>query len=88
MWNDTRDCTPLADGYYLVQTVFGDITGMSYTRKGGWNTRYTFEGELYSVSAVTDTYVARWYDAETPKAVPEEWVDAHMDRFSREGVKE
>ena len=84
MWIDTRNCVPLADGYYLVQTVFGRITGMNYTHEGGWNTSYHSDG-LYADSAVEDTYIARWYDAEKPKAVPQEWEDEHMENY-RKGV--
>ena len=81
MWIDTRNCVPIADGYYLVQTVFGQITGMNYTHEGGWNTRYTTDGELYADGAVEDTYIARWYDAEKPKAVPQGWEDEHMANY-------
>ena len=78
MWISTRNCVPLKDGYYLVQTVYGEITGYSYTHEGGWNTRYDMNGNLFDKAVIEDTYVARWYDAETPKDVPEEWVDEHL----------
>lgn len=87
MWIDTRDCIPLADGYYLAQTVYGEVTGFSYTLKGGWNTRYDHHGVLQADSAVENTYVARWFDAPKPKAVPEEWVDEHFEAWKK-GVKE
>ena len=83
-WVDTRNCVPLADGYYLVQTVYGGITGLNYTHEGGWNTSYR-NGELHADSRIEDTYIARWYDAEAPKPVPEEWADEHLENV-RKGV--
>ena len=79
MWIDTRDCVPLEDGYYLVQTVYGETWGYQYTHAGGWNT-FCVDGELHANSAINDGYVARWYKAEAPKAVPEEWVDEYTER--------
>lgn len=85
-WVDTRNCVPLVDGYYLVQTVYGDITGYQYTVEGGWNTRYNItDGKLSADSAIENTYVARWYLAEAPDKVPQEWVDEHDEEY-RKGV--
>ena len=86
-WIDTRNCVPFTDGHYLVQTVYGDITGMSYTHAGGWNTRYTSDGELYDNAKIEDTYIARWYMHEKPKAVPKAWVDEHNEAYWK-GVSE
>lgn len=72
-WIDTRDCVPLEDGYYLVQTIYGEVYGYSYTSAGGWNTFYNYKGELHSGSAINDGYVARWFNAPKPKAVPKKW---------------
>lgn len=87
MWIDTRDCVPLTDGYYLVQSVYGEITGFMYTHEGGWNTRYDRNGNLSADSAIEDTYVARWYDAEQPKEVPTEWVDEHIAELGKKVSK-
>ena len=72
MWIDTRDCVPLTDGEYIVQTVYGRTTLMNYTRKGGWNTHYE-DGTLHTDNAICDLYVVRWFDIPQPKEVPEEW---------------
>ena len=86
MWIDTRDYVPIADGYYLVQTVYGEITGLSYTLKGGWNTRYNrTNGELCTESVIEGTYVARWFDAPKPAEVPQEWVNEHLGTFYMRG---
>lgn len=82
MWIDTRDCVPLEDGYYLVQTVFGEITGYSYTHKAGWNTRYDHHGNLCAKSAIENSYVARWYSTAKPMPIPEEWVNEHLKAVS------
>ena len=81
MWIDTRECVPLEDGFYLIQTVFGEINGYSYTNAGGWNTRYTFDGKLSDKSVIENSYVARWYKAERPAPVPEEWENEHLEKF-------
>ena len=73
MWNDTRDCMPLADGTYLVQMAHGGLSGLEYTREGGWNTHYDFDGNLHAESAINDAQVARWFNAPTPPDVPDEW---------------
>lgn len=86
MWIDTRDYVPIADGTYLVQTVFGELLGLKYTLQGGWNTDYDKDGNLRDESAVAYTYVARWYEAEKPEAVPEEWLDEHLENYTK-GVK-
>lgn len=83
MWIDMKDCVPLADGEYLVQTVFGAVTPMTYTTEGGWNTYKDDEG-LHNDRAIGETYVARWYNVETPAAVPAEWLDAYMAERRRE----
>lgn len=72
-WIDTRDCVPLEDGFYLVQTVYGEVHGYIYTSAGGWNTYYTTEGELRDQNAINDGYVVRWFNAPKPKAVPRKW---------------
>lgn len=83
-WIDTRDCVPIADGYYLVQTVFGELLGLPYTLDGGWNTRQYSDG-LDKDSAIESTYVARWLMHDKPKAVPKEWTDEFLEIY-RKGV--
>ena len=84
MWIDTRDCVPLTDGEYSVQTVYGDVCVMSYTREGGWNTHYE-DGKLITKNAIRDMYVARWFEIPQPKEVPEEWFNEYMADL-RKGV--
>ena len=79
-WIDTRDCLPLLNGIYLVQTVYGEVTPMNYTFDGGWNTHKDSEGNLSDESAMPDTYVVRWYQHDAPKAVPKSWVDEYWER--------
>lgn len=76
MWIDTRDCVPLEDGEYIIQTVYGRTAPMDYTRAGGWNTHYE-DGVLITNNAICDLYVARWFDIPQPKEVPEEWFDEY-----------
>lgn len=85
MWIDTRDCVPLTDGEYVVQSVFGDVHSMNYTPEGGWNTHRDNNGTLYNERAIDGLYVARWCSIPSPKAVPVEWLE---DYRNRKGVKE
>ena len=86
MWIDSKECVPIADGFYLVQTVYGQITGYTYTLEGGWNTIYDTHGVLYKDSAIECMYVARWYDAPKPDAVPKAWVDEYTELLDRKVV--
>ena len=79
-WIDTRNCVPLIDGEYLIQSVFGNVTSMNYTLDGGWNTHYDKDGTLRNENVIADTYVARWYFAPTPPKVPALWEKEHLDR--------
>lgn len=85
-WIDTRNCEPLEDGTYLIQTIFGEIRGYSYTLKGGWNTHYTNKGELVDDSAINDGYVVRWLLAKKPPVVPVEREDEYMDNWRKENA--
>ena len=76
-WINTRDCVPLVEGEYLVQTVFGGVKAMRFTPEGGWNTYYA-EGEVKGKPL--NAYVARWYKVETPPPVPDEWLEEYMER--------
>ena len=76
-WVDTRNCVPLIDGDYIVQTVYGETTTISYTFEGGWNTHKNDEGELKATSAMNDGYIVRWFAVEKPKPVPAEWKDEY-----------
>lgn len=80
MWIDMRECVPLADGTYLVQTVFGEVAPIHYTTEGGWNTHKDEKG-LHNDRAIDETYVARWYSVETPAAVPAEWTEAYIAAY-------
>lgn len=78
-WIDTRDCTPLTDGEYFIQTIYGEVVSMNYTTDGGWNTHR--DGDtLYAEKAINDGYVVRWYMAEPPQPVPEEWKAEYKER--------
>lgn len=85
MWIDSKDYVPIADGYYLVQTIFNEIYGFRYTLKGGWNTSYDSSGNLSDESAIDYNYVARWYEAEKPEDVPQEWTDEYLEQFYMKG---
>lgn len=75
MWIDTRECVPLADGEYYVQTVYGGVKTMYYTYEGGWNTHRDPDGTLHTKNAINDGYVCRWCKVEAPPTVPTEWAD-------------
>lgn len=83
MWIDTRDTMPLADGEYMVQTVYGDVRSMMYTFKGGWNTYYDRFGELHGDGEKFELYVVRWYKLDEPGKVPNKW----LKEFFRKGVR-
>jgi hypothetical protein len=77
MWIDTRDCVPLTDGEYLVQTIYGEVKPLDYTHEGGWNTHY--EGDkLFGAYAIRNDYVARWYKVDNPPAVPKAWKEEYL----------
>lgn len=79
-WVDTKDCEPLEDGEYIIQTVTGRVDTMHYTFKGGWNTRFYDEGTLKNEYAITSKYIARWYRVPKPIDVPQEWVDEYFGK--------
>lgn len=85
MWIDTRECVPLADGEYMVQTVYGRVTAINYTHKAGWNTHYDTDGVLHDDKAMDNLYVVRWHSVSTPKSVPQKWLDEY---WKSEGVIE
>lgn len=87
MWIDTRDCTPIADGEYWVQTVYGDVTPMTYTYEGGWNTRYDDKGKLQSKYAMNDGYIARWHKVDYPEPIPKKWKESYYKKLAREETK-
>ena len=66
MWIKTSDCEPLKDGEYMVQTRYGSVVAMLYTFKGGWNTRYTTDGELKTENRIESDYIVRWFDLPKP----------------------
>lgn len=77
MWIDTRECVPLTDGEYLVQTVYGKVSPMLYTYEGGWNTFVDNKGELNNTNAFDNLYVVRWFTAIKPDDVPKEWYEEY-----------
>ena len=72
-WIDNRKQEPTKDGKYLVQMIHGGLEGLPYTREGGWNTRYTHDGELSAEHAMNSNSIARWLDAPAPPEVSDEW---------------
>ena len=88
MWIDTRDCEPIADGSYWVQTIYGDVTSMSYTYEYGWNTSYGDNEEPNNKYAMNDGYIARWHKVDYPPAVPQEWKDSYFNSYIKTFKKE
>ena len=78
MWINARECVPLADGQFYVQTVYGDVKPMSYTNEGGWNTHTEPDGAVYKENAINDGYIARWYMVDTPPSIPTEWKEEYL----------
>lgn len=76
MWVDTKDCVPIIDGEYWVQTVYGDVKPMTYTFEGGWNTSYV-DKKLYDKYAMNDGYITRWHKVDNPPAIPKEWKESY-----------
>lgn len=80
MWVDTRERMPQKDGFYLVQSVWGNLCGYEYTVAGGWNTFYTIsDNRLSAESAIKNSHVVRWFEAPEPPAVPQEWEDEALE---------
>ena len=77
MWEDNASRMPDADGIYVVQTIYDDVTSMQYTIEGGWNTHREPNGKLYDEVAIERGYVARWYKVTKPQPVPQEWKDEY-----------
>lgn len=73
-WIDTRDRLPTENGDYLIQNVLGDVWTLQYTVECGWNSYVDSEGVLHTGN-MDQKYVARWFDAPKPPAVPQEWRD-------------
>ena len=82
MWINARECVPLADGQFYVQTVYGDVTPMSYTHEGGWNTHIEPDGTVYKENAINinEGYIARWCMVDTPPSIPTEWKEEYLKR--------
>lgn len=84
MWIDTIDCVPIADGEYWVQTVYGDVSTMSYTYEFGWNTSYRDDGTPNNKHAMeNDGYIARWHKVDYPPAIPKEWKERYFQKLER-----
>lgn len=78
MWID-RKIRPQYDKVYMVQTIFGYITPMHYTVKGGWNTRYA-NGQLFTDQVIEDELIVRWFDMPEPPAITTEEVTEFYER--------
>ena len=80
-WIDTRNCEPLEDGMYFVQTVTGDMRVMNYTFEGGWNTHRNEDGTVceHDEHFNDGFYVARWYKVPKPDTIPHEWLAEWRD---------
>lgn len=80
MWIDTRDCVPLMDGTYMVQTVTDEVTTMDYTAEGGWNTYYDrVDGKLQGEDLdPTGVYIVKWYKLPAPQKVTKERYNEWM----------
>lgn len=83
MWVDTRDCVPLNDGTYAVQTVYGDVVPMGYTYKGGWNTSHNIDGSLHTAHKLDNFYVVRWCIITAPPEIPQAWKNEYR---TKEGI--
>lgn len=84
MWVDSKDCVPLMDGRYWVQTVYGAIEPLEYTHEGGWNT-YKVDGKLFDKYAMPNRYIVRWHKVDYPPAIPEEWKKKYFRELMKEG---
>lgn len=89
MWVDAREDIPFSDGWYLIQTVTGNVVPMSYTFKGGWNTYYSHDGKLHGdKTEINYLYVVRWFMPETPPEVKDEWYKEWFDHCIEKHRKE
>ena len=83
MWIDTRDSVPLADGRYMVQTVYGKVGTMLYTHEYGWNTFISKYGKVNNDKSIDNLYVVRWFLVPPPAAVPAEWFTEYWADVER-----
>lgn len=77
MWVDTRKRKPAEDGQYFIQTVYGDVSTILYTKERGWNTYRDSNGWVHGEKPLNDSYVVRWYEIPAPPTVPDEWLKEH-----------
>lgn len=85
MWVNARRRMPKKDGCYMYQSIYGDVSSMNYTVKGGWNTHYEIGTHiLYDEKRIEDGYIARWFEAPEPEPVPEEWFEEYWEGRSNE----
>lgn len=84
MWVITREKMPEKDGFYLVQMVYGEVNGLTYTKEGGWNTLYDHDGILHAGNMIEKIRVARWLDAPEPPEVPDIWFHEFVESIAKE----
>ena len=65
-----RTGRPEKDGEYLVIDRARERSTMNFTVEGGWNTFWSYSGELYAEHALGDDSVRFWLDVEDPEVTP------------------
>lgn len=76
MWVNTMDASPKRDGYYLCQFIYGNVSPLSYTVDGGWNTSWSSKGDMRDNYRMSETNIARWYEIDEPEPIPDAWNEA------------
>ena len=76
-WHE-RGTRPQANGLYIAQSVFGDVSTFGFTAEGGWNTFVDSVGTLHAEHAISDGCIARWMEMPKGLPVPREWIDEYM----------
>lgn len=82
MWVDCKECEPLMDGEYWVQTVYGRVIPLRYTYKYGWNTHIS-DGVVYNKYPMNDGYIIRWHKVDLPPAVPDDLKESYYKSLMR-----
>ncbi len=58
------------DGIYLIINLCYERDTMNFTVEGGWNTHWSYSGELCAEHALGDDSVRFWLDVEDPEVTP------------------
>lgn len=64
-----RTGRPEKDGIYLIINQCYERDTMNFTVEGGWNTHWSYLGELCAEHALGDDSVRFWLDVEDPQEV-------------------